>query len=70
MDWQAIKEQARIVYARGSQLLVFLQLVFYLMACGIAERPIGPKAYVKFTYHCIQWSPKDGTSAQAAYLRR
>lgn len=69
MDWQAIKEQARVVYARGSQLLVFLQLVFYLVACGIAEKPIGPKAYVQFTYHCIQWTPKRAAGAQAAFNR-
>ncbi len=68
MDWEAIKEQSRIVYARGSQLVVFLQVVFYLVACGIAERPIGPKAYVQFTYHCIQWSPKQAPVA-AAYLK-
>jgi hypothetical protein len=57
MDWVAIKEQARVVYARGSQLLVFLQLVFYLVACVVASKPVGPKDYVRFTYHVIQWAP-------------
>jgi hypothetical protein len=57
MDWESIKEQSRIVFARAAQLLVFLQVISYLVACGIAEKPIGPKAYVEFTYHCIQWMP-------------
>ena len=57
VDWEAIKEQARIVYSRASQLLVFLQAIFYLAACVVAGKPIGPKDYVRFTYHVIQWAP-------------
>jgi hypothetical protein len=57
MDWEAIKEQARIVYARASQVLVFLQVVFYLVACVVASKPLAPKEYVAFTYHVIQWRP-------------
>jgi hypothetical protein len=57
MDWEGIKDQARLIYTRASQLLVFLQLVLYVVACGIAEKPIGPKAYVQFAYHMVQWSP-------------
>jgi hypothetical protein len=57
MDWEAIRDQARLTYSRVAQLLLFLQLVLYLVACGIAEKPIGPKAFVQFTYHMIQWSP-------------
>jgi hypothetical protein len=57
MDWEAIKEQAWIVYARGSQVLVFLQVVFYLVACVVASKPLGPKEYVGFTYHVVQWKP-------------
>jgi hypothetical protein len=57
MDWEAIKGYAQVMHSRVAQLLLFLQLVLYLVACGIAEKPIGPKAFVQFTYHMIQWSP-------------
>lgn len=57
MNWEAIKDQARVVYAFGSQVLIFLQVVFYLVACVVASKPIGPKDYVRFTYHVIQWAP-------------
>lgn len=67
MDWEAIKEQARVVYARAAQLLVFLQVIFYLVACVIASKPLGPKDYVRFTYHVIQWTPAH--NAPLAYLR-
>jgi hypothetical protein len=63
MDWESIKEQSRIVYARAAQLLVFLQVIFYLVACGIASKPLGPKDYVRFTYHVIQWSPGQNLTA-------
>ena len=69
MDWEAIKQQSRIVYARGSQLLVFLQVVFYLVACVVAEKPIGPKRYVEFTYHVIQWTPKPARITPAVYVK-
>jgi hypothetical protein len=69
MDWEAIKEQTTIVYTRGAQLLVFIQLVFYLVACGIAEKPIGPKEYVRFTYHCVQWVPARTPVTPATYLK-
>jgi len=57
MDWESIKQQARLAYARAAQLLVFLQVVFYLFACIVAMKPLGPKDYVGFTYHVVQWSP-------------
>jgi hypothetical protein len=57
MNWEAIKERGRVVYAGAAQLLVFLQLVFYLAACVVAGKPIGPKEYVSFAYHCVEWAP-------------
>jgi hypothetical protein len=69
MDWESIKEQSWIVFARGAQLLVFLQVISYLVACGIAEKPIGPKAYVKFAYHCIQWNGGREPVTPAVYAR-
>jgi hypothetical protein len=67
MDWESIKEQSRIIFARAAQLLVFLQLVFYLVACVVACKPLGPKDYVRFTYHLIQWSP-DHNPTVTTYL--
>jgi hypothetical protein len=69
MDWEAIKEQARLVYARGSQVLVFLQVIFYLVACVVASKPVGPKDYVRFAYHVIQWAPGRTSVTPAVYLK-
>ena len=69
MDWEAVKEQAHIVYARWSQLLLFLQLVFYLVACVVAGKPIGPKDYVRFTYHVVQWTPPAPKVSTTASVR-
>jgi hypothetical protein len=68
MDWEAIKEQSRLVYARACQVLVFLQLVFYLVACIVANRPIGPKDYVRFAYHVVQWEWNAKASSVAGSL--
>ena len=54
-NWEAIKEQAQIVYAKLAQLLVFLAVCFYLLACVVAGRPVGPRGYVDFTYHTFKW---------------
>ncbi len=68
MNWEAIKEQSRVIYARAAQLLVFLQVVFYLVACVVAGKPLGPKDYVGFTYHIVQWLPdRPVATAPAAY---
>jgi hypothetical protein len=69
MDWEAIKEQSRIVYARTAQVLLFLQLVSYVVGCVVASKPLGPKDYVRFTYHVIQWSPGNGALNSTASLR-
>jgi hypothetical protein len=56
-NWETIREQAKVAYARTSQLLVFLGVCFYLLACIVASKPVGPKNYVGFAYHCFQWEP-------------
>jgi hypothetical protein len=66
MDWESIKEQSRIIYARAAQLLVFLQVIFYLVACVVGGKPLSPVDYVRFTYHVVQWSP--GHNVAAGYL--
>ena len=57
MDWNSIKEYARIAYVRVAQFLIFLWLCSYLVCCLIAAKPVGPKAYVSFAYHCVRWVP-------------
>jgi hypothetical protein len=57
VQWEEIKERACVVYTRVAHLLLFLALVLYLVASGIADKPIGAKAYVEFLYHVIQWTP-------------
>jgi hypothetical protein len=54
-DWMVVKEKAQEVYSKLSQLMVFLGVCFYLLACVVASRPVGPKGYVSFVYHCFQW---------------
>lgn len=54
-NWQTIKEQAQTIYAKGSQLVVFLGFCFYLLACVVAAKPCSPRDYVAFTYHVFQW---------------
>ena len=56
-DWMTVKEKAREAYAKLSQVLVFLAVCFYLLACVVSSKPVGPKAYVGFAYHCFQWQP-------------
>jgi len=54
-SWDAIKEQAQVVFAKAAQLLVFQMMFFYLLGCVVAHRPLGPTGYVSFAYHCFQW---------------
>ena len=65
-DWMAVKEKLRIAYAKLSQLLVFLAACFYLLACVIGGKPVGPKDYVGFAYHCVQWVPERTSAPPAA----
>jgi len=60
-NWEATKQQAQIVYAKLSQLLIFLAVCFYLLACIVAGKPVGPRAYVSFTHYCFEWRP-DGAA--------
>jgi hypothetical protein len=57
MNWELMKERGRFVYARVAEFVVFLQIVFYLWACAVAGKPLGPTDYVSFTYHCVEWKP-------------
>jgi len=69
-NWQTIREQAKTVYAKGSQLLVFLAFCFYLLACVVATRPVTPRGYVGFAWHCFQWrQPAQALTAPAVYAR-
>jgi hypothetical protein len=69
MYWDAIKERARVLYAWGSQIVVFLGMLLYLVACGVAEKPLGPKGYISFAYHCTQWTPDRTPAPPVADLR-
>jgi hypothetical protein len=53
--WERIKEQAAIVYRKGSQIFVFELACFYILACVVAGGPLGPKGFVTFTYYCFRW---------------
>ena len=70
-NWEVIKEQARIVYVKLSQLMVFLAVCYYLLACVVAGKPVGPKGYVSFTYYCFQWHPGEPqVTTQASVKKR
>jgi hypothetical protein len=66
MDWQALKQQAGVWFTRAAQFWMMQTVLVYLWACIVARKPIGPKDYVRFSYHVIQWQP-GGTSLAAAY---
>jgi hypothetical protein len=57
MDWQQVKQQAALWVNRAAQFWLAQTVLFYLWACIVANRPIGPKDYVRFSYHVIQWRP-------------
>jgi hypothetical protein len=38
------------------------------VACIVANRPIGPKEYVRFAYHVVEWGPGQPISALASSL--
>ena len=69
-NWETIKERAQIVYAKLSQLLIFLAVCFYLLACIVAGWPVGPRAYVSFTHHCFQWRPDGPAVTTQASLKK
>jgi hypothetical protein len=52
MNW---KEQAWLWFTRAAQFWLAQTLIFYFGACVVAGQPIGPKDYVRFGYHVIQW---------------
>ena len=55
IDWMMVKEKAQAIFAKLSQVLAFQLACLYLLACTVAVKPLGPKAYVSFVYHCFQW---------------
>jgi hypothetical protein len=69
-DWQIFKDYARIVYAKAAQHVVFLSVCFYLFACVVAGKPVGPRAYVSFAYHCFQWQAGRAPVTQVVISKR
>jgi hypothetical protein len=65
-NWQIVKEQARVVYARAAQLAIFMSLCFYLLACVIAGRPVGLKSTIEFANYCFHWQPENTPVGRAA----
>jgi hypothetical protein len=62
MDWQRAKEQAVLWFNRAAQFWLLQTVLFYVWACMVAGAPVGPKDYVRFTYHVIQWHPGQASS--------
>jgi hypothetical protein len=61
MDWKA---KAWLWFTRAAQFWLIQAVLVYLWACIVASKPIGPKDYVRFSYHVIQWQPGHETTAQ------
>jgi hypothetical protein len=68
MNWQQLKEQAWLWFTRAAQFWLVQTVLVYLWACIVASKPIGPKAFVQFSYHVIQWVPGRTSLTAAAYL--
>jgi hypothetical protein len=68
MNWKQVKEQAALVFERAAHFFLVVTVLIYLWACVVAGRPIGPKDYVRFNYHVIQWQPGQA-AVQAASVR-
>ena len=68
MDW---KQQAWLWFTRAAQFWLVQTVLIYLLACIVASKPIGPKDYVRFSYHVIQWHPGQtgATGASTAWVR-
>jgi hypothetical protein len=65
MDW---KQQAWLWFTRAAQFWLVQTVLVYMWACVVAGKPIGPKDYVRFSYHVIQWHPVQAGGA-AAWVR-
>ena len=63
MDW---KQHALLWFNRAAQFWLVQTILVYLWASVVANRPISPKDYVRFSYHVIQWHP--GQTITTAYL--
>jgi hypothetical protein len=51
------REQVLLWFTRAAQFWLVQTLLLYLCACIVAGKPVGPKEYVGFTYHVMQWQP-------------
>ena len=69
-DWSVIREKALEGFSKFSQLVVFQLVCFYLLGCVVAVKPIGPKGYVTFAYHCFQWHPAARPAATQTALKK
>jgi hypothetical protein len=66
MDW---KQQAWLWFTRAAQFWLVQTMLVYLWACIVAGKPIGPKDYVRFGYHVVQWHPGQAGET-TAWLRQ
>jgi hypothetical protein len=57
MDWQQVRQQAGLWLNRAAQFWLAQTVLVYLWACIVANRPVGPKDYVRFSYYVVQWHP-------------
>ena len=57
MNWQQVQQQAWLCFNRAAHFWLVQTLIFYMWACVIAEKPIGPTNFIRFSYHVIQWRP-------------
>jgi hypothetical protein len=50
MNWETVKENLRLWYARTAQFVLFQNLVLYIIASVTAGRLLGPASYAAFLY--------------------
>jgi hypothetical protein len=66
MDW---KQHVLLWFNRAAQFWLMQTILIYLWASVVANRPISPQDYVRFSYHVIQWRPGQMLTTPA-YLRQ
>ncbi len=64
-----LERQSLALVHQGGAFWLVQTLLVYLWACMVAGKPIGPKDYVRFGYHMIQWQSPH-TPTQAALLTK
>jgi len=55
MNWEGMREQVQLWYARAAQFFLFQNLVLYLFACISAHAAIGLTGYIAFLDQCCHW---------------